>query len=74
MAKIKTQFVCQNCGYSSPRFLGRCPNCGAWNQMVEEREQPAASAKSSFTISGRATNQNKSAPLIFKRNRVLKLN
>lgn len=55
MAKIKTQFVCQNCGYSSPRFLGRCPNCGAWNQMVEEREQPAASAKSSFTISGRAT-------------------
>ena len=55
MAKIKTQFVCQNCGYSSPRFLGRCPNCGAWNQMDEEREQPAASAKSSFTISGRAT-------------------
>ncbi|MFD0898568.1 DNA repair protein RadA [Loigolactobacillus binensis] len=37
MAKTKTQFVCQNCGYNSPRFLGRCPNCGAWNQMVEEK-------------------------------------
>ena len=59
MAKVKTQFVCQNCGYSSPRFLGRCPNCGAWNQMVEEREQPAAAAKSNFTISGRATEPEK---------------
>ena len=55
MAKIKTQFVCQNCGYSSPRFLGRCPNCGAWNQMVEEREQPAASTKTNFSIVGRVT-------------------
>lgn len=59
MAKVKTQFVCQNCGYSSPRFLGRCPNCGAWNQMVEEREQPASAAKSNFTISGRATEPEK---------------
>lgn len=39
MAKIKTQFVCQNCGYTSPKYLGRCPNCGEWNTMVEEREQ-----------------------------------
>jgi DNA repair protein RadA/Sms len=37
VAKAKTQFVCQNCGYNSPRYLGRCPNCGAWNQMVEEK-------------------------------------
>ncbi|GAF40152.1 hypothetical protein FC83_GL000409 [Agrilactobacillus composti DSM 18527 = JCM 14202] len=36
MAKTKTQYVCQNCGYISPRYLGRCPECGAWNQMVEE--------------------------------------
>ncbi len=37
MAKAKTQFVCQNCGYVSPRFLGRCPGCGQWNTLVEER-------------------------------------
>ncbi len=37
VAKTKTQFVCQNCGYNSPRYLGRCPSCGAWNQMVEEK-------------------------------------
>ncbi|AUJ29213.1 MAG: DNA repair protein RadA [Liquorilactobacillus hordei] len=40
MVKIKTQYVCQDCGYSSPRYLGRCPNCGAWNTLVEEVEKP----------------------------------
>jgi len=38
MKKEKTYFVCQECGYSSPKWLGRCPSCGAWNSMVEERE------------------------------------
>lgn len=38
MAKSKSKFVCQNCGYVSPKYLGRCPNCGSWNQMVEEVE------------------------------------
>lgn len=38
MAKVKTRYVCQNCSYISPRLLGRCPNCGAWNQLVEELE------------------------------------
>ena len=38
MAKVKTRYVCQNCSYISPRMLGRCPNCGAWNQLVEELE------------------------------------
>lgn len=38
--KGKTEFVCQNCGYSSPKYLGRCPNCGTWNQMVEELIMP----------------------------------
>ncbi len=38
MKKEKTYFVCQECGYSNPKWLGRCPSCGAWNSMVEERE------------------------------------
>ncbi|MFH1481711.1 MAG: DNA repair protein RadA [Pseudomonadota bacterium] len=29
-------FVCQNCGYQSPKWLGRCPDCGKWNSLVEE--------------------------------------
>ncbi len=32
----KTHFVCQNCGYESPRWLGRCPNCEFWNTLTEE--------------------------------------
>lgn len=32
----KTHFVCQNCGYESARWLGRCPNCNEWNSLVEE--------------------------------------
>ncbi|MDR0922269.1 MAG: DNA repair protein RadA [Lactobacillales bacterium] len=37
--KPKTQFLCQNCGYVSPKYLGRCPNCGEWNTFVEEIEK-----------------------------------
>lgn len=40
MAKAKTRYVCQNCGYIAPQMLGRCPNCGAWNQLVEEVQRP----------------------------------
>lgn len=36
MAKTKIQFVCQECGFDSPKWLGRCPGCEAWNTMVEE--------------------------------------
>lgn len=35
--KVKTQYSCQNCGYSSSKWLGRCPGCESWNSMVEER-------------------------------------
>ncbi len=36
MAKTYTQYVCQECGRKSPRQMGRCPKCGAWNSMTEE--------------------------------------
>jgi len=34
--KGKTSFFCTNCGYQSPKWLGRCPACGEWNRMIEE--------------------------------------
>jgi DNA repair protein RadA/Sms len=40
MSKTQTQFVCQQCGRTSPRQLGRCPQCGAWGSMVEELIAP----------------------------------
>lgn len=36
MAKTRFKYVCQNCGYQSPKGFGRCPNCGQFNTMVEE--------------------------------------
>ena len=34
--KIKTVYVCSNCGETSPRWMGRCPSCGSWNTMNED--------------------------------------
>jgi len=36
MKKERSKFVCQNCGYESPGWLGKCPECGTWNSFVEE--------------------------------------
>ncbi|MBN1814137.1 MAG: DNA repair protein RadA [Anaerolineae bacterium] len=41
MAKTYTQWVCQNCGRTTPREMGRCPGCGEWGTMVEVVEQPS---------------------------------
>lgn len=38
MAKRKTKFMCNSCGYESAKWMGRCPGCGEWNTMVEEIE------------------------------------
>ena len=54
MAKKKTKFMCQSCGYESPKWMGKCPGCGAWNQMVEEVEIVKPQRKGAFTHS--ATN------------------
>jgi DNA repair protein RadA/Sms len=40
----KTVFVCQECGSQAPKWLGRCPDCGAWNSLVEERPMETAGA------------------------------
>ena len=45
MAKTKTVYICSNCGADSPKWIGKCPNCGEWNTYVEEtvvKESPAA--------------------------------
>ncbi|MDE0342562.1 MAG: DNA repair protein RadA [Deltaproteobacteria bacterium] len=36
MARAKVVYECQNCGFQSPKWLGRCPDCGQWNSLVEE--------------------------------------
>lgn len=45
MAKTKTKFVCSECGYESPKWLGKCPECSQWNTFVEEIEQKASGVR-----------------------------
>jgi len=40
MTRIITKYVCQSCGYVSPRWAGKCPNCSEWNTFVEEATSP----------------------------------
>lgn len=55
MAKIKTSYICSECGFESPKWYGKCPSCGEWNTLNEElnTQQP----KSSFSNSFSAVNQ-----------------
>lgn len=48
--KVKTVFFCNECGYETSKWLGKCPACGMWNTMVEERVKPedSHSANTSF--------------------------
>ena len=47
MAKIKSVYICSECGYESPKWYGKCPSCGEWNTMNEEikdTSKPSAGA------------------------------
>lgn len=46
MVKEKTVYFCNNCGNESPKWIGKCPACGAWNTYVEEKVQVSKSGKS----------------------------
>ena len=36
----KTRYACQSCGFTSPKWLGKCPDCGLWNSLAEEGPAP----------------------------------
>ncbi|MEG2852896.1 MAG: ATPase domain-containing protein, partial [Hydrogenoanaerobacterium sp.] len=43
LGKSKTVFVCNNCGFETPRWYGKCPECSEWNSFVEETRAPVKS-------------------------------
>ena len=55
MARDHSRFVCQACAYESPRWVGRCPNCNAWNSLVEETRAAAPARKAERRKGGSAT-------------------
>lgn len=52
MPKLQMRYVCQNCGRVFPRLYGRCPQCDAWNSMLEEVEQVESPSKSASPARG----------------------
>ena len=44
MAKIKSVYICNECGYESPKWYGKCPGCNQWNTMEEEIRDTAKSS------------------------------
>ena len=49
MAKDKTLFSCSECGGTSPKWLGKCPHCGAWNTLVESVVSDSAASKNRYS-------------------------
>jgi DNA repair protein RadA/Sms len=49
MAKDKTIFTCSDCGGTTPRWLGKCPACGAWNTLIESTLDAGGNAKNRYT-------------------------
>ena len=58
MAKSKAVFFCQSCGYESPKWLGKCPSCNAWNTFVEEIISKEAGTKNEWRPEGSKVKQN----------------
>lgn len=53
MAKVKSAFFCQNCGYETPKWLGKCPSCSEWNTFVEELIEKQVPQVVAFSKSGK---------------------
>lgn len=63
MAKAKTKFCCQECGYESPKWMGKCPGCGSWNTMVEEMDRQASPGKRQAFRTTSSTEKQKPTPI-----------
>jgi DNA repair protein RadA/Sms len=63
MAKLKTKFMCQECGYESAKWMGKCPGCGEWNKMVEEIERTSQNRRGAFAHSNPDKTMSKAQPI-----------
>jgi len=64
MPRVRSQYVCTACGYATPRWMGQCPECGAWNTLQEEVIAPARSASVQERARPRSTTAIQAQPLV----------
>src|SRR5881628_3742538 len=50
MAKARIVYSCQSCGYQSPKWLGKCPDCNQWNSLVEERQERVSHPRGELSL------------------------
>src|SRR5574344_419780 len=50
MAKVRTKFVCQQCGYETARYIGKCPECNSWDSFVEETVSAESTKKNTRVV------------------------
>lgn len=63
MSKLKTAFFCQQCGYESPKWLGKCPSCQQWNSFVEENVVKKDPSSTTFNWKDEHQEKRKSATI-----------
>ena len=63
MAKARTVFSCTECGAQQPRWLGRCPDCGAWDTLAEERAAPTGKSRGELAVFGATESDGKPVAL-----------
>lgn len=61
--KRKISYICSECGYKSPKWLGKCPGCGNWNSLIETPEDPPVSSSSTPHTSASKSLVNKPQPI-----------
>ena len=50
MAKSRIVYACQSCGYQSPKWLGKCPDCNQWNSLVEEKQERVSHPRGELSL------------------------
>lgn len=63
MAKTKTAYVCSECGFDSPKWVGKCPSCGAWNTFKEMNIRSEAPSKGAAVVSAAGLQRGKVRPV-----------
>ena len=63
MPKTKTIFFCKECGNESPKWLGKCPACGAWDSFAEEPVSPKNTGNKAASAISRAQGSVKNSPV-----------
>lgn len=74
MAKVKSAFFCQNCGYEAAKWLGKCPSCNEWNTFVEELIQKQVPQVVAFSKSGQSAKPQPLNEITAQENIRIKLN